>query len=93
MYKNIFFIILSIISFSVLGQSLKGNITDINKDVLSGANIIIKGENTGVSADKNGNYTLNLKANRSVVIKVSFIGYETKSIRIPMAKVGQKLYT
>ena len=43
MYKNIFFIILGIISFP-LGQSLKGNITDINKDVLSGLNIIIKGE-------------------------------------------------
>ena len=52
MYKNIFTIIISIISFSVLGQNLNGNITDINKDVLSGANIIIKGENTGVSADK-----------------------------------------
>ena len=89
MYKNIFFIILSILSFSVLGQSLKGNITDINKDVLSGANIIIKGENTGVSADRNGNYILNLKANRSVVIEVSFIGHATKSIRIPMLKVGQ----
>lgn len=89
MYKNIFIIIISIISFSVLGQSINGNITDTNKDVLSGANIIIKGENNGVSADKNGNYTLNLKANRSVVIKVSFIGYETKSIRIPMLKEGQ----
>ena len=89
MYKNIFIIILSILSFSVLGQSLKGNITDINKDVLSGANIIIKGENIGVSADRNGNYILNLKANRSVVIEVSFIGYATKSIRIPMLKVGQ----
>ena len=50
------------------------------------ANIIIKEENTGVSADKNGNYILKLKANRSVVIEVSFIGYETKSIRIPMLK-------
>ena len=89
MNKNIFIIILSIISFSVLGQNLKGNITDINKDVLSGANIIITGENTGVSADENGNYILNLKANRSVVIEVSFIGYATKSIRIPMLKVGQ----
>ena len=93
MYKNIFFIILSIISFSVLGQVIKGNITDINKDVLFGLNIIIKGENTGVSTDENGNYTLNLKLNRSVVIKISFIGYETKSIRIPMLKLGQSLYT
>ena len=89
MYKNIFIIILCILSFSALGQSLKGNITDINKDVLSGANIIIKGENIGVSADRNGNYILNLKANRSVVIEVSFIGYATKNIRIPMLKLGE----
>ena len=39
--------------------------------------------------DENGNYTLNLKANRSVKIQVSFIGYESRSIRIPMLKIGQ----
>ena len=89
MFKNLFIIIFSIISFSTLGQNLKGNITDINKEVLSGATILIKESNTGISADENGDYVLKLKANRSVVIEVSFIGYETKSIRIPMLKQGQ----
>ena len=81
-----FFLLFSVNSFS---QKLKGNITDNNKESLAGANILIKGENTGISADKNGDYILNLRANRSVVIEVSFIGYTTKSIRIPMLKKGQ----
>ena len=80
------FLLFSVNSFS---QILKGNITDNNKELLAGANILIKGENTGISADKNGDYILNLRANRSVVIEVSFIGYATKSIRIPMLKKGQ----
>ena len=49
-------------------------------------NIQIIDEAKGISADENGNYILNLKANRSVKIQVSFIGYESRNIRIPMLK-------
>ena len=55
-----FFLLFSVNSFS---QTLKGNITDNNKEALSGANILTKGENTGISADKNGDYILNLRPN------------------------------
>lgn len=92
MYKHIYILLFTLFSYSVSGQVLKGNITDNNKEPLAGTNILIKGENTGVSADKNGDYVLNLKPNRSVVIEVSFIGYASKSIRIPMLKKGQNYY-
>jgi len=74
---------------SLLGQTLSGTISDNNKELLAGTNLIIKGEYNGVTSDKNGEYLLQLQANRSVIIEVSFIGYGTKSIRIPMLKKGQ----
>ena len=89
MYKQIYILFFTLISVSIYGQTLSGIIIDNDKELLAGTHIIIKGENTGVSSDNNGKYFLNLKANRSVVIEVSFIGYATKIIRIPMLKKGQ----
>ncbi|MBT7620640.1 MAG: hypothetical protein HN594_06135, partial [Flavobacteriales bacterium] len=89
MNKHLYILILSLISFTSIGQTLIGTITDNNKEVLPGSNIVIKGENTGVSSDNEGKYSLNLRANRSVVIEVSFIGFGVKNIRIPMLKNGQ----
>ena len=92
MYKHIYILTLTLISFSSIGQTLIGTITDNNKDVLPGTNIVIKGKNTGVSSDSEGKYSVELISNRSVVIEVSFIGFGTKNIRIPMLKNGQ-IYT
>ena len=89
MYKQIYILFFTLISVSIYGQTLSGIIIDNDKELLAGTHIIIKGENTGVTSDNNGKYFLNLKANRSVVIEVSFIGYATKIIRIPMLKKGQ----
>ena len=89
MYKQIYILFFTLISVSIYGQTLSGIIIDNDKELLAGTYIIIKGENTGVTSDNNGKYFLNLKANRSVVIEVSFIGYSTKIIRIPMLKKGQ----
>ena len=86
MCRYVIIILFIFISISVKGQILKGSITDNNKEILAGANIQIIDDAKGISADENGNYTLNLKANRSVKIQVSFIGYESRSIRIPMLK-------
>ena len=89
MYKQIYILFFTLISVSIYGQTLSGIIIDNDKELLVGTHIIIKGENTGVTSDNNGKYFLNLKANRSVVIEVSFIGYANKIIRIPMLKKGQ----
>ncbi|MDC0201707.1 TonB-dependent receptor [Flavobacteriales bacterium] len=92
MSKHLYILIFTLISFSSIGQTLIGTITDNNKEVLPGTNIIIKGENTGVSSDKDGEYSVKLRPNRSVVIEVSFIGFGIRNIRIPMLKNGQ-VYT
>ena len=80
MNKHLYILILILISFSSIGQTLIGTITDNNKEVLPGSNIVIKSENTGVSSDSKGKYSLELRSNRSVVIEVSFIGFGTKNI-------------
>ena len=89
MYKHIYILFFLFFSLTISAQTINGSITDNNKEILPGANILIKGENFGVSSDNNGKYLLELKANRSVIIEVSFIGFGTKSIRIPMLKKGQ----
>ena len=89
MYKHIYILFFLFFSRTISAQTINGSITDNKKEILPGANILIKGENFGVSSDNNGKYLLELKANRSVIIEVSFIGFGTKSIRIPMLKKGQ----
>ena len=48
MNKHLYILILTLISFSSIGQTLIGTITDNNKEILPGSNIVIKGKNTGV---------------------------------------------
>ena len=92
MCKNILILICCIVSLSNYAQTLNGTVTDNNQQALAGANLIIQGTSNGASADAEGWYHLSLLANRSVIIEVSFIGFETEKIRIPMLKKEQ-IYT
>ena len=51
------------------------------------ANVLIKGTNTGVTTDFDGNYTINLDSGTYTLI-FSFVGYKTKEITD--IKVGEK---
>lgn len=55
---------------------MKG-VLDENKRPLIGATIQVKGENNGVAADLDGNFTLKVKKNATLV--VSYIGYDAGS--------------
>ncbi len=86
-------ILIYLFVFSVLnlkGQSIEGKITDSKNIPLGSVNISIINKSSGITSDKNGNYNINIEANRSHVIAFSFIGYQTEKIRIPMLKQGQK---
>ncbi|HMU48027.1 MAG TPA: carboxypeptidase-like regulatory domain-containing protein [Chitinophagaceae bacterium] len=48
---------------------------------LSGANIIVKDNNSGVSTNANGFFSLELKKNASIII-ISYAGFESKEITI-----------
>src|SRR5699024_7913668 len=63
--------------------SISGVVFDERTDkVLLGANIVIIGTSLGESTDKNGRFTLRGIPEGDHVVKVSFIGYETKEIQI-----------
>ncbi|AWG23488.1 VWA domain-containing protein [Flavobacterium faecale] len=70
--------------FSVLtfGQeiTITGTITDESKLPLPGAAITAKGTKTNATADLNGNYTITAQINGALVF--SYIGYNSKTIKI-----------
>ena len=77
--------ILLIISFSMLSISmtyaqsftLRGNVFDSEtKEPLIGASIIEKGTTNGVTADFDGNYSLEINGDNAIV-QISYIGYKS----------------
>lgn len=67
-------------------EYITGKITNANGEPLPGATIILKGTNTGVSADFDGNYRIAL-TDQATTLTVSYIGYETKEVEIGNRKV------
>ena len=89
-FRKLFIILIFFIGYnSSIGQNLSGKVTDHNNQILPGSNIVIKETLDGTSTDKNGIYNLKIPPNRSIVIEVSFIGFYSEKIRIPMLKQGQ----
>jgi len=57
-----------------------GRLLDESGRPVAGANIMIKGTRTGVASDENGFFSITVNVGDVVVI--SFVGYETKEVRI-----------
>ncbi|MDO4950063.1 MAG: carboxypeptidase-like regulatory domain-containing protein, partial [Bacteroidales bacterium] len=58
------------------GRNISGVVTDVNGEPIIGANVTIKGQNTGTITDIDGKFSLNVP--EGAVLVVSFIGYTTK---------------
>ena len=54
-------------------KTINGTVVDSDGEPIIGANIIIKGTNTGTVTDYDGNFSLNIADN--AVLRVSYIGY------------------
>ena len=81
--RRILFVFFSCIYFAASGQSiLKGKITDINKDPLIGASVVVKTANIGTTTDLDGLFELSIPSSGQTVITISFIGYKTQDITI-----------
>ena len=81
MLVSIFF---SIASFAQKG-SISGTVVDATtQEPLMGTNIVVRGTNTGVSADENGNFKLDNLDPKTYTIDVFFMGYEsiTKEVNV-----------
>ncbi len=79
-----------IISCSVsFAQEVVGTITNSSSENLEGVNISIAKTFLGTVSNIDGSFQLKVNANRKQTLLFSFIGYKTKSISIPMLKMGQ----
>ncbi len=82
MKKVYLFVLLCIlISPYVNAQAVKviGTVTD-GKDALPGVTVRVKGTNTGTATDDKGKFSLNVPA--AATLEISFIGYETKTLKV-----------
>lgn len=61
-------------------KSISGKVTDSSGETLPGVSIIVKGTTIGTITDFNGNFTLEVPQNASLVF--SFIGKETQTISV-----------
>ena len=89
MHKGLLLFFTFLLSVFGYGQTISGLITDEENNILPAVNISVLGKSIGVISEDDGLYSLTIRANRSVVIGYSFIGYHIEKIRIPMLKKGQ----
>ena len=59
---------------------ISGVITDSNGEALPGVNVLEKGTTNGITSDFDGNYSLTVKDDATIVF--SFIGFQSKEIQI-----------
>ncbi|WP_181899441.1 SusC/RagA family TonB-linked outer membrane protein [Flagellimonas nanhaiensis] len=77
----IVFILFALLSQMALSQNrVNGVITDANNMGIPGANIIEKGTSNGVVSDFDGNYTIEVGDNATLV--VSYVGFVTREIQV-----------
>ena len=60
---------------------VKGQVVDENRVPLLGANIIEKGTSNGVAADLDGNFSITV-TNQSSVLVISYVGYKDKEVSV-----------
>ena len=70
-------------------NTITGSVTDSNKQSIPGANVVVVGENSGASTDFDGTFKLTTNAKLPFSVKVSAIGFESKTINVTAA--NQKL--
>jgi iron complex outermembrane recepter protein len=85
-YKFLLLIVcLSISSFSVFAQGVKGIVKDaVTNQGIPGTSVVVEGRSAGTATDNNGNYTLRLPAG-SYKIKISSIGYTTSTVDVSVS--------
>jgi outer membrane receptor protein involved in Fe transport len=66
-------------------NTITGSVTDSNKQSIPGANVTIVGSSGGVSTDFDGTFKLTTSSKPPFTIKVSAVGFETKTINITSA--------
>lgn len=79
--RQLLSLLLMLFSLNFLSaQTISGNVTDNLGSPLPGVNIIEKGTTNGTVTDFNGNFSINVNPNSTLVF--SYIGYTTKEVSV-----------
>ena len=80
--KKLVLILTLIFSAGLTAQEIKvsGVVTDNTKGPLPGTSVLVKGTTNGTSTDANGKYTI--AASVGDILQFTFIGFETKSVKV-----------
>jgi hypothetical protein len=83
------FLLITVLGFAQTKGTITGTLTDkdVNNEPLPFANVVIKGNNTGVTTDETGKYTITVEAGMHI-IQFSFLGYETVEEKVEV-KAGE----
>jgi iron complex outermembrane receptor protein len=77
---KLYLLLTSIFSFGItFSQTISGTVSD-SQGPLPGATVVIKGSTSGVSADFDGNYSID--ANQGDVLVFSFVGYTPQEVTV-----------
>ena len=83
------FLVNSVNVMAAIEQAIhvKGQIVDSTGEPVIGANIVVKGTNTGVISDIDGNFAID--APKNSVLLISFIGYKSQEVKLtgPSVKI------
>ena len=66
----------------LFAQKVTGVVVDDSKNPLPGVNVVVKGTTNGITTDANGTYTIVPSDMAKDVLVFSFIGFETKEVKI-----------
>ena len=90
--RKLLLLALFLTSATIFAQgTLTGKVMDSEMDgPLPGATVMVEGTNNGTTTDFDGNFSLNVDSN-SGKVKVSFVGYTTKTLDFSLANGTQNL--
>ena len=65
-------------------QKVTGCVVDSNGEAIIGANVMVKGKNTGSITDINGNFSV--EVDNGDVLTITYIGYQTQEVTVTAGK-------
>ncbi len=79
-----FFLFFSLSSFAQQKITASGNVIGENNTLLAGVSVNVEGSTSGTTTDTEGKFTIQI--NRGATLVFSFVGYETKQVRVTNEK-------
>lgn len=67
-------------------RTVKGVVKDTKGTTLPGVSVLIKGTQTGVATDIDGNFEIKVEDDPNVVLQFSFVGLKTKEVKVGNSK-------